>query len=150
MLTKNRIGGGLLLAFCAVYAFGIGDITLLPFQRTQAFTARTMPTVLAVLGIVLSLLVILTPHAAEKPALSGLAWGKVAAFLVLMSAYGLTVRPAGFLIATTAFLTIGFTLLGERRVWLSVAVALPLVVGFWLLMTQVLEVYIPPWPPALG
>jgi putative tricarboxylic transport membrane protein len=150
MLTKNRIGGVLLLAFCTAYALLISDIVLLPFQQGQAFTARTMPTFLAGLGIVLSLLTILLPHEAERPALRGAAWGLTAGFLVLMSAYGLAIRPAGFLIATTVFLVAGFAMLGERRPALLLGVSLPIVVGFWVLMTQVLDVYVAPWPAALG
>jgi putative tricarboxylic transport membrane protein len=44
---------------------------------------------------------------------------------------------------------IGFTLLGERRLWMSAGIAIPLVVLFWILMTQGLEVFIAPWPAAL-
>lgn len=145
MLTRARIGGVLILAFCLTYAWLIADIRLLPFQRGQAFTARTMPQVLAALGVVLSLVVILQPGG-ERPAWRGLRWGRVALFLGLMSLYGLGVRPLGFLIATSAFLMVGFALLGERRVWMLAAVALPLVVAFWVLMTQGLEVWIDPWP----
>lgn len=150
MLTKNRIGGVLLLAFCTAYAALIADITLLPFQRGQAFTARTMPTFLAGLGIALALMTILLPHEPERPALRGAQWALTAGFLALMSAYGLAIRPAGFLIATTVFLVAGFVMLGERRAWLLLAVSLPIVLGFWTLMTQVLDVYVAPWPAALG
>lgn len=145
MLTKARVGGALILAFCLLYAWLIGDIRLLPFQRGQAFTARTMPTVLAALGVGLSLAVILQPGG-ERPDLRGLSWGRVVLFLGLMSLYGFTVRPMGFIIATSAFLMTGFALLGERRVWMLALVAVPLVVGFWVLMTQGLDVYIDPWP----
>ena len=150
MMTKNRIGGVLLLAFSVAYWVLIADITLLPFQQGQAFTAKTMPTALAALAVVLSLLTILLPHPAEGPRLKGAAWGQTAAFLALMSIYGLSIRPAGFLISTTLFLMIGFAILGERRLWMLAAVALPIVLGFWLLMTQVLDVYIAPWPAALS
>ncbi|MEO1103426.1 MAG: tripartite tricarboxylate transporter TctB family protein [Pseudomonadota bacterium] len=150
MLTKNRIGGVLLLAFCLAYALLIGDIRLLPFQEGQAFTARTMPTALSILGIALALLTIVLPHEKDGLGMKGAAWGRTVAFLVLMSIYGLAIRPAGFLIATSLFLMIGFALLGERRVWLLAIVALPIVVSFWVLMTQVLDVYIAPWPAALS
>ncbi|WP_208349171.1 tripartite tricarboxylate transporter TctB family protein [Pseudaestuariivita rosea] len=145
MLTKDRIGGILILAFCAFYAFKIGDIRLLPFQRGDAFTARTMPMVLAVLGIGLAAILVIRPSR-NLPDLRGLDWGRVAFFLVWMSIYGLSVRPLGFLISTTLFLAVGFAVLGERRLWLLAAVSVPLVVLFWLLMTQGLEVYIAPFP----
>ena len=149
-MTKNRIGGLLLLAFCLSYAWLIQDIRLLPFQRGQAFTARTMPEVLAALGAGLALLTIVLPGDGARPQLRGLDWRRTALFLVLMSAYGLTIRPLGFLIATSAFLMIGFFILGERRSWMLAAVAVPLVVAFWVLMTQALDVYIAPWPAGLN
>lgn len=149
MLTKNRIGGVLLLVFCAAYAWLIGDIRLLPFQEGQAFTARTMPQALSILGVALAVLTVVLPGEREGPALRGAAWGQTVAFLVLMSLYGLSIRAGGFLLSTSLFLMIGFAILGERRVWLLAAIALPITVGFWVLMTQVLDVYIAPWPAAL-
>ena len=145
LLTKNRIGGALLLVFCLLYWWKIGDIRLLPFQRGQAFTAQTIPRLLAILGTGLAILCIVLPSV-EKPRWRGLDWARVAAFLGLMSLYGLTVRPLGFLLATSVFLMAGFTLLGERRIWMSALVAVPLVVAFWVLMTQGLDVYIAPLP----
>ncbi|KIT16314.1 tripartite tricarboxylate transporter TctB family protein [Jannaschia aquimarina] len=150
MLTKTRIGGALLLVFCLTYWWLIRDIRLLPFQVNQAFTARTIPELLAIIGSGLAVLCLILPGSGEKPDLKGLDWPRVIGFLVLMSAYGLLIRPLGFLLSTTAFLMIGFTMLGERRIWISAAVAVPLVVGFWVLMTQGLDVYIAPLPAALN
>jgi putative tricarboxylic transport membrane protein len=148
MITKNRIGGLLILAFCVTYWLLIDNIRLMPFQEGQAFTARTIPQLLAILGIGLSLIVIVLPGGGRL-SLRGYDFWRVGAFLLLMSAYGFTVRPLGFLISTSLFLMIGFTLLGERRLWMSAGIAIPLVVLFWILMTQGLEVFIAPWPAAL-
>ncbi|MEM8850445.1 MAG: tripartite tricarboxylate transporter TctB family protein [Pseudomonadota bacterium] len=150
MLTKDRIGGALILAFCLFYAWKIGDIRLLPFQQGDAFTAKTMPIALAVLAVGLSAILILKPGDGAKPELRGLDWGRVAFFLAWMSAYGLTVRPLGFLISTILFLAVGFAVLGERRLWMLAAVAVPLVGLFWVLMTQGLDVYIAPLPEGWG
>lgn len=146
MLTKTRMGGLFLLAFCCFYALKIGDIRLLPFQANQAFTARTMPEVLAVLGIGLSVLVILFPDNREKLDLSALNWPLGLAFLVLMSVYGFTVRPLGFLLATSAFLMAGFAMLGERSIVKLIFVSVPLVVLFWALMNYGLSVFVEPLP----
>lgn len=147
-MTKNRVGGALILIFCVWYAWLIGDITLLPFQQGDAFTARTMPIALSALGIVLAILTIVLPHQKGRLGFGGLDWRRGLAFLVLMSVYGISIRPAGFLIATTGFLMVGFAMLGERRVWMQGAVAIPLVFGFWFLMTEGLDVYIDPLPAA--
>jgi putative tricarboxylic transport membrane protein len=104
--------------------------------------------VLAVLGIVLALLLLVKPGGGRIEA-KGYQWGTAALICLLMVAYGLTVRPAGFLISTSLFLAGGFFVLGERRWPVLLGVSVPLVVAFWLLMTQVLSVYIAPWPDFL-
>ena len=146
LFSKDRIGGVLLLAFCITYGFLSQNITLLPIQAKAAFTARTMPEVLMVLGIGLSLLVVIFPGANERPQLAGFNWGRAAFFLILMSVYGLTIRPLGFILSTSLFLMAGFAMLGERSALKLFLVAVPLVVCFWLLMTQGLDVFIEPLP----
>ena len=149
ILSRDRIGGILLLLFCLTYAWLSQNIKLLPFQMNSAFHARTMPEVLAVLGVSLSLLVIIFPADDEKLSLHNLNWPLGLAFLVLMSAYGFAVRPAGFLLATSLFLTIGFAMLGERSIAKLLLVAVPLVVAFWVLMNYGLSVFIEPLPSFL-
>lgn len=145
-LSKDRIGGILLLVFCVVYAYLSQQIKLLPFQEQGAFTPRTMPEVLSVLGIGLSILVIVFPGSSERPAFSQLNLKLGMVFLLLMSLYGFMVRPAGFLLSTSLFLIIGFALLGERRISKLLLVSVPLVVGFWVLMNYGLSVFIEPLP----
>lgn len=146
LFSKDRIGGTLLLIFCITYGVLSQNITLLPIQAKAAFTARTMPEVLTVLGVGLSMLVVIFPGSAERPQLRGFNWGTAAIFLVIMSAYGLTVRPLGFILSTSLFLIAGFAMLGERSPIRLFLVAVPLVVAFWVLMTQGLDVFIEPLP----
>lgn len=151
-MVNARVGGILLLAFCLFYAYKIDDIRLLPFQANQAFTAVTMPQVLAALGIILSLLIIAFPDGNSPRRLvdafrgNELNWKLGCAFLVLMSIYGFTVRPLGFLIATSLFLIAGFALLGERSPLKLILIAVPIVVAFWALMNFGLSVVIEPLP----
>ncbi len=148
-LSKDRIGALFMLAFCLFYWWKIGDIRLLPFQANQAFTARTMPEALAMLGTALSLAILIFPSNREVLSWRGLNWPLALAFLALMSAYGFTVRPLGFLLSTSLFLMIGFFMLGERRPVMLILVAVPLVVAFWVLMNYGLSVYIDPLPSFL-
>ncbi len=148
-LTKDRLGGLLMLIFCVIYAWQSQNIKLLPFQLNSAFHARTMPEVLAVLGIGLSLLIIVFPSNRERLNLSQLNWPLGLAFLALMSVYGLTVRPAGFLLSTSLFLMIGFAMLGERSIIKLLLVSVPLVVAFWVLMNYGLSFFIEPLPSFL-
>lgn len=144
--TKERIGGLLLLAFCLFYGWKIYDIRMLPFQANQAFTPRSIPQILAVLGVCLSTLIVIFPSNRERLSLSELNWPLGLAFLALMSVYGLSVRPMGFLISTSVFLIAGFAMLGERNILKLVLVAVPLVVAFWALMNYGLSVYVAPLP----
>ncbi len=148
-LSKDRIGGILILLFCLIYAWQSQNIKLLPFQLNSAFHARTVPEVLAVLGVGLSLLVIVFPGTGEGVNWRELNWPLGLSFLVLMSVYGLAVRPAGFLLSTSLFLMIGFAMLGERNIARLLLVAVPLVVAFWALMNYGLSVFIDPLPSFL-
>lgn len=149
MLTNDRIGGLLLLAFSLAYGLLTFDIPLLPFQAQAAFTARTMPEALSVLGIVLSLTMIVKPSSDARPEVAGFLWGRGAIICLVMVIYGLTVRPGGFLISTSLFLIAGILILGERRWWIVLVASVPVVVFFWVLMTQFLGVFIEPWPEFL-
>ncbi len=150
ILSKDRVGAMLLLAFCVGYGVMSQEIRMLPFQMNAAFHARTMPEALSVLGIVLALMLLIFPGSDTKPVLRGYNWLTAALVILLMFAYALTVRPAGFLLATTLFLMVGFALLGERRPLVLVGASAPIVVGFWLLMSEVLDVYVAPLPAFLG
>lgn len=148
-LSKDRIGAIGLLVFFLAYGWLSLDIDLLPAHNDLVFTARTLPYSLAALGIVLAVSLIAWPPTAVDTVGQTLHWGRLLCFLALMSVYGFTLRPLGFIPATVIFLACGFMLLGERRgLWL---VGLPIVVacGFWSLMNFGLGVFIDPWPTLL-
>jgi putative tricarboxylic transport membrane protein len=149
LLTNDRIGGLLLLAFSLAYGLLTFRIPLLPFQAQAAFTARTMPEALSIMGIILSLVMIVKPASHARPEVAGFLWGRGALICAVMVIYGLTVRPGGFLISTSLFLMAGIMILGERRWWLILVASVPVVVFFWVLMTQLLGVFIEPWPEFL-
>lgn len=150
MLTRDRIGALLMLVFSLFYWLHIDDIRVLPFQASSAMTGQTIPEILAVLGVGLSVLALLRPSSSEKLVLTGFQWRRAALICLLMIAYGFTVRPVGFLISTSLFLIGSIVVLGERRAWVILVASVPLVVLFWALMTQVLGVFIEPWPEFLG
>lgn len=166
MLTRDRIGALLMLAFSIGYGVMIFRIPLLPFQMNDAFTARSMPQALAVLGCVLSLVVLFKPmseadrtenarwldamkHLARPIAGQGFPLMRVLVLCGLMVFYGLTVRPLGFLVSTSLFLIAGMLVLGERRFVMVLLSSVSIVVFFWVLMTQFLGVYIAPLPEVL-
>lgn len=149
MLSKDRIGALLLLVFCAAYWMLAYDIRMLPFQRTQAFNAQTMPIALGVLGTALALLLLIFPGSNERVDVKGYRFGTGAIMLVLMTIYGFTIRTLGFIPSTTLFLMAGYWVLGEKRPLVLILASLPLVVAFWVLMTQGLDIYVAPFPSFL-
>lgn len=148
-LSKDRIGALLLLAFSAFYWFHAENIRMLPFQKEAAFNAQTMPLALSVLGVGLALALLVFPGSKDGLSLKGFNWKIGALMLVLMVFYGLTIRPLGFILSTSVFLMVGYYALGERKPLMLILASVPLVVAFWLLMTQGLDIYIEPLPDFL-
>ncbi len=151
-LTKNRLGGLIILAFCLGYAWQIFAIPTVGGQTGATLKPSTMPTFLCVLGTLFSLLLIFNPERSDaaRGSYEKLRWGRLLMFLALMSAYGLALRPLGFLLATIGFLASGFVMLGERRITLIVGVATLLTASFWMLMSLGLGVFLPPLPQMFG
>lgn len=146
MLTSDRIGALVLLAFSIGYGILLFQIPLLPFQRTAAFTAQTLPKALSILGIVLSLILLVTSKNRDMPDVKGYNWLNGAMICGLMLTYGFTVRPVGFIISTGLFLILCEYVLGERRWKILVFSTMPVVLFFWFLMNEVLGVYVAPLP----
>jgi putative tricarboxylic transport membrane protein len=105
-----------------------------------------MPEALAAISIVLCLAIIILPTEEEPLDLRGQKWGMTIAFLVLMSFYGLTIRPFGFILSSSILLGVGYWILGERKWWLLLITSVPVAFGFWALMTLGLGVYLDPLP----
>lgn len=146
-LSKTRVGGLAFLLLSLAYGYSATSIPLFPGEETEPFSARTLPYFLAALGCGLSLFLLLFGRdgdRADENAIAGMDWPLAASLLVLMVAYGLALEWLGFLVATTLFLIIGFRLLGERRPKILLAVSVPFTVGFWLLLTQALDIYLAP------
>lgn len=155
MGRPDRIVALLILAFSLGYAVLAINYKLLPFEEHLDFRPNTMPIGLAVLGVLFSLAVIVAPGgdpsglSSEADGWRGFDWLRTLGIVTLMIAYALLLRPAGYVVATTAFLTLGGVLLGERRLWVLVPVTLTGALGTWYLIDNVLGIYMKPWP-ALG
>ena len=113
-----------MLLFFGGYALASRDIALPVYLQSALFNARSLPLAYAGCGVVLSIALMLRPSG-RRLRLSALHYVPFAALLLL----------AG-----------GFVLLGERRVSVILGVAVPVVLGFWAVLTQLLGVFIAPWP----
>ena len=149
-ISSDRLGALLLFTFCFGYGLLTQNIELLPGSDAMAFDARTMPTFLAVLGCVLAFLLFLKPTSNKAVNLGHVRWLNLLGFLLLMSIFGVSIRPLGFLLATTLFLAISFGLLGERNRLRLIVIPALVATGFWAIMNLALGVYVNPLPEFLA
>ncbi|WP_323765893.1 tripartite tricarboxylate transporter TctB family protein [Marinovum sp.] len=139
----------------AYAAFFTMDQLLPPFMQRNPIWPSTFPKVLSVLAILASLVILL---GLEKPAgetaepdidyrrLTEYHLIPALALLALMVAYALLLRPAGFLLSTVGFLTLGAVILGERKLYILLPVALTATGIVWYLVEQVLGIFLRPLP----
>ena len=161
MTRLDKLVALALLAFMLAYGWSALDYQLLPFERYQAFKPNTMPIGLALIGIVLALAVLLMPRPkgasvidesavdhAETEAERFKNYDKIrpAILILFMIMYALSLRPAGFVVATTGFLILSAATLGERKFHILIPVALGGALLIWYVVHELLGIYMNPWP----
>ncbi len=147
--NKDRFGSLLLLAFSFVYLRYALDLPIDPTAGDESFSARTLPVGLSVAAIAFALveLFLSTRRANDSrisEAVEGFRWGPTLLLVLLMGLYSFVFDTLGFILSSYLFLQFGFLILGERRVLLSVIVAVSLVMFLWLMLTQVFGIYLDP------
>lgn len=139
----------------AYAAFFTMDQLLPPFMQRNPIWPSTFPKVLSVLAILTSLVILFGLEKAvaeeKEPEIDYRRLGdyhlwQALALLGLMVAYALLLRPAGFLLSTIGFLTIGAAILGERKFHILLPVALTATGVVWYLVEQVLGIFLRPLP----
>ena len=162
MMALDRWIAMVILLVCLAYAYGAYftmDGQLPPIMRMRPIWPSTFPKVLAVGGIILSLLILLGVEKSAKPAAGGdidlsrlgdYKVGQALILLGLMVAYALLLRPLGFLGATFLFLFMGSFILGERR-FVPMALVSAIAAGsIWYLVDKVLGIFLSPLPALLN
>ncbi|WP_428773553.1 tripartite tricarboxylate transporter TctB family protein [Vibrio sp.] len=145
LLSRDRVGAMLFLLLSLCYGYQTSLIPMFPGDEYEPFTARTLPTLLTIAGIGLSLLLLVFGQGDQQQEdVRGMSWKLLVGFLALMALYGVGLTYLGFVIATSLFLVAGFYLLGERRLKVLFAASLPFVTGFYLLLTKGLDIYLEP------
>ncbi len=145
------------LVICCVYGYAAYTYPLLPFERNMVFLPNTMPMVLSGLGVLFALLILLAPSPkadAEGDALGDInlkRWreykvGQAFGLIALMIVYALTLRPLGFITATTLFLVGAGWTLGERKLVTMIGVALIGALCIWYLVQEALGIFLRPLP----
>ena len=151
--SKDKVGTSLFLLFSLCYLNFTFEIPLNTVFGDELFTARTMPFSLSAFAIVLCLIHLFLPMRKSdddvsddliNKAVAGFEWRLCFLLLTLMLAYGLTFEFLGFVIATFMFLVIGFFIMRERRIILSICVASGIVIFMWAILTQLFDIYLDP------
>ena len=144
-----------LLAICLIYGYAAYNYELLPFERNMAFLPSTLPKALSVLGVIVTLIILFSPKSVQGEdslgdvGLDQLSEFKIAPTLGLVGAmvlYAVLLRPIGFLTATTLFIAGSSVILGERKFYLLVPIAVVTAGAIWYLVQETLGIYLRPWP----
>ncbi len=145
---------------CVALAYGYGafftmDQLLPPFMQRNPVWPSTFPKVLSVLAILTCLVILFgiekgdgsdkTPDI-DYRRLGDYQLVPALLLLVLMVAYALLLRPAGFLLSTVGFLTLGAVVLGERKLHILFPVAALATGVVWWLVEGVLGIFLRPLP----
>ena len=114
--TQTDRIGALIILICSIgYAISSQNIPIPASLADSAITPRSLPMLLCVVAIVLSLWILIFSKPGAAQSWSHLRWAKLLGIVALMVAYAFTLRPLGFVLATTAFLFSGFLFLGARQ-----------------------------------
>jgi putative tricarboxylic transport membrane protein len=147
-ISRDKAGALCFLLLAIVYGYYAGEIRMFPGDEDLPFNARTMPTALAWMTGIASFLLLILPDYEKGDnvvdAFKGLNWGTAAGLMGLMVVYGLTLSFFGFIISTLVFLSGGIFILGERRFKIIALTVIPVTVGFWAILTQLLGIYLAP------
>jgi putative tricarboxylic transport membrane protein len=162
MLSINRWIALGMLAFSSGYGYLAYTYRILPFEKFLAMKPNTLPIGLAVAGIFCSVTLLLIPENHDSSSSEGetafgsdqkylespenYEWGKAIVLLILAVFYALSLRQAGFIIATSFFLGLGGFILGERKIWILLPVSCFSSFLVWYLVDRVLSIFMRPWP----
>jgi len=144
------------LMISIVYGYAAYGYPLLPFERNMSFLPNTMPMVLSVAGAIFSLIIILVPGIGFGVKESGdpdntsdtrnFRWGQATGLIVAMLLFALALRPLGFIASSIVFLVGAGWILGERKLYIMVPVALLGSGMLWYLVQEMLGIFLRPLP----
>ncbi|NQY93580.1 MAG: tripartite tricarboxylate transporter TctB family protein [Campylobacteraceae bacterium] len=149
-MAKSTIGSLFFLAFSIFYFINVFSIKKMPGGHYEVMTASTFPYYIGLAGIIISSIILLFSFIEKDEDVLSLSYLKTldfkttTYFVGAMLFYGYTIRSLGFIIATIIFLLIGFVLLKERNVKRILLISVSVSVGFYILLNNVLGVYIEP------
>jgi len=143
-ISKDRVGGLVFLLFSVTYGYYAQQILLMPGDVSQAFNAQTLPNALAIVGVILSMVLLVTAKTSfeNRVDLVGYQFSLVIKLLLLIIVFAGALKWLGFMLSTILFLVVGFWLLGEKSVKRILQVAIPFTVCTWFILAKLLDVYL--------
>lgn len=146
----------ILAGICLAYGYTAWftmDANMAPFMQRNPIWPSTFPKILSVLGMVCALLILFNIEKSDEQTgdidyrrLHEYKLGQAIMLLGLMVVYALCLRPLGFIGSTMGFLILGSALLGERKWHIMILVASIAAFTIWYLVSEVLGIYMRPWP----
>ena len=142
-ISTVKIISLLFFIFSAFYLYTAYQIRVFSFDENAAFNAKTFPIYLGYFGMFIAGLKIALPEkTSEEVDQKFLNYKKTLILVLIMVAYGLTIRPVGFFLSTSLFLISSYYFLGERR-WLRMfMLSFPFVAIFMFLIHGLLDIYL--------
>ena len=145
--NKDKVGSSIILLFALVYLNAIFDVPVYRVFSGEIFTARTLPTFLAILTIGICLIQLFIPAKGTEDesiskAIVGFQWQPCLLLTTSMLLYGLTFKFFGFSLATFLFLFIGFSILKEKRYLVSATISGAVVLFMWVVLTQLFDIFL--------
>ena len=143
-ISRDRVSGFLLLVLSFAYFMAAREVELYPGSEEEFINARTFPRFIGVSAMAFSLLIVVLPSRGSDDRIDWrqFDWVRSALLCGLMVLYGLTIKTLGFFLSTSLFLTAGFLVLGERRIWALLLGAVPIAAGFEWVLDGFLGIYI--------
>jgi len=158
-MALDRLVALVFLLISLVYGFAAFNYPLLPFERNMPFLPNTLPMVLSVLGVAISLFIMVAPRReADADDLGDInletvrrfKLGQTFGLVAAMALYAVLLRPIGFLAATALFIVGSSFVLGERKYHVLIPIAAVTAISIWYLVQETLGIFLRPWPSFLG
>lgn len=136
-----------LVVFGLAYLWQALSIPLDPWSAAEAVNARTLPTVYAVVLLLLAGALLARPGEVDAPATpttSARRWLTLAAHCAAIVCFGLLIPLFGLWVGIAALLGACLVIAGERRILVLAIAPLAIAGAAWFLLRVVLDIYVAP------
>lgn len=136
-----------LVVFGLAYLWQALSIPLDPWSAAEAVNARTLPTVYAIVLLLLAGALLARPGAINADATratSARSWLTLAAHCAAIVGFGLLIPLFGLWVGIAALLGACLVIAGERRILVLAIAPLAIAGAAWFLLRVVLDIYVAP------